>query len=90
MVSCSTCNNQKGNQFPIKKERTRVTATDMDRIIDLDDEGVLADEIPYIINPRYKNPKPHIKYSYAPDSITPMAYIEGKDDTGKKQLPFLI
>ncbi|MCH8329078.1 MAG: hypothetical protein IIB81_01650 [Nanoarchaeota archaeon] len=81
MVSCSTCNTQKGNRFPIEDKETRVTAKDMDSTIDLNDEGILGDEIPCIINPRHKNPKPHLEYRYAPDRIIPMAYIAGKDDT---------
>lgn len=89
IASCSTCNYQKGNRFPIEDDRTRVTAQDMDSIIDLNDEGVLGDEIPCIINPRYKNPKQHLEYRYAPDTIKPMAYIAEKDDTGKKTIGVL-
>lgn len=89
MVSCPTCNTQKGNKFPIENERTRVTAKDMDGIIDLNDEGVLGDEIPCIINPRYKDPEPHLEYRYSPNPITPMAYIAEKDDTGKKTIKVL-
>ena len=54
IVSCSTCNNQKGNRFPIEDEGTRVTARNIVEITDLNDDGVLEDEIPYIINPRYQ------------------------------------
>lgn len=41
IVSCSTCNIQKGNKFPIEDEGTRITAKNMNSIIDLNDEGVL-------------------------------------------------
>jgi len=86
IVSCSTCNYQKGNKFPIEDNGARVTARDIDEIIDLNDEGVLENEIPHIINPRYKNPKSHLEYRFAPDIITPMAYIAGKDDAGEKTI----
>lgn len=89
MASCSTCNNQKGNLFPIEDEGTRVTAANMDSIVDLNNVGDLGEEIPCIINPRHKNPKPHLEYRYAPDTITPMVYIAGKDNTGERTIKVL-
>lgn len=89
VVSCSTCNNQKGNRFPIEDKKTRVTAKDMASINDLNDDGVLENEIPYIINPRYKNPEPHLVYSYTPNPLTPMVHIVNSDDTGKKTIKVL-
>ncbi len=89
VVSCSTCNNQKRNQFPIEDEGTRVTARDIDKIIDLNDEGVLENEIPYIINPRYKGPEPHLVYSYTPNPLTPMIHVTSLNDTGKKTIHIL-
>ncbi len=89
MVSCSTCNNQKGNRFPIKDEDTRVLATDMNSITALTDKGVLGDEIPYIINPRYQNTESYLAYNYRPD--TQMVFIVPKDDDGigKKTIDIL-
>lgn len=82
VVSCSTCNNQKGNRFPIVDEKTRVTAKNMESIVELDDHGYLGNEIPRIINPRYKNPKKHLVYRYTPNHVTPMVHIAPTDDAG--------
>ncbi|MGR3178237.1 MAG: hypothetical protein ACUZ8E_09295 [Candidatus Anammoxibacter sp.] len=89
LVSCSICNNQKGNQFPIEDEKNRVTASNINEFVDLNDEGVLEKELPHIINPRYKNPEPHIVYSYTPDQVTPMVHIAPKDETGCKTIKIL-
>ena len=80
LVSCLTCNNLKGNRFPIEDEDTRVKATDMDGKVALTDGGVLENEIPFLINPRYQDPKPYLAYNYRPD--TKMVFIEHKDADG--------
>lgn len=80
IVSCFTCNNLKGNRFPIKDEGTRVKATNMNGIVALTGRGALGDEIPYIINPRYQDTEPHLAYNYRPD--IKMVYIEPKNDEG--------
>ncbi len=80
IVSCFTCNNLKGNRFPIKDEGTRVKATNMSEIVALTDRGVLGNEIPYLINPRYQDTEPYLAYNYRPD--IEMVYIEPKDYEG--------
>lgn len=83
LVTCSTCNNQKGNKFPIEDNNTRIIARDFGEIVELDDEGVLGNEKPCIINPRYRDPEPHFAYSYTPDTIMPMVFMTYLDDFGR-------
>jgi uncharacterized protein (TIGR02646 family) len=91
MVACAICNNQKGNRFPISNEGDRVTAIEIGAATLLTDEGILGEEQPVLINPRYKDPEPHLVYSYTPNQITPLVHIketEG-DDTGKVTIDIL-
>ena len=37
IVSCSLCNNQKGNRFPLEDKRTRVIASTINEIVNLKD-----------------------------------------------------
>lgn len=78
IVSCFTCNNLKGNRFPIEDEDTRVKATDINDVVELNDDGVLADEIPFLVNPRYQDPEPYFAYTYRPD--IKLVFIHPKDD----------
>lgn len=80
VVSCGTCNKLKGNRFPLEDEDTRVTASSIDEIIALTDDGVLGDEMPLLINPRYQYPEIYLAYHYRPD--TRMVFAEPKDDDG--------
>lgn len=80
VVSCSTCNKLKGNRFPLIDEDTRVTASSIDEIIALTDKGVLGDERPYLINPRFQYPEIYLAYNYRPD--TKIVFAEPKDDDG--------
>jgi 5-methylcytosine-specific restriction endonuclease McrA len=80
IVACSTCNKLKGNRFPIRDEATRVKASNLETIIEINNEGKLGNEIPYTINPRYIDPEPHIAYNFRPD--TKIVLAEPKDETG--------
>jgi len=88
LVSCSTCNGLKGNRFPIKDENNRVKAANMNTIIELTNEGILGNEIPYTINPRYIDPAPHLAYNFRPD--TRIVFTEPKDDDGVGEKTIMI
>lgn len=80
--SCFTCNTQKGDKFPIADNGTRVVARDIDEISELNDKGVLGNEIPLLINPRYKDPEQHFAYSLTPKKIMPLVLITSSDNYG--------
>lgn len=80
IVSCFTCNNIKGNRFPLQDEETRVTATDLDGVVKLTEVGSLGNEMPLLINPRYQDPEPYLAYDYRPDIR--IVHVVPKDDNG--------
>ncbi len=92
IVSCATCNSQKGNKFPIENDKARVTVNNIEDSVTLTNDGALGNEIPYLINPRYnKNPEQHLVYRYTPSQLTPMVHIAqaNEDVKGKKTIEVL-
>lgn len=76
IVSCATCNSQKGNKFPIEDGRVRVTANNIEDVVALTNDGALGNEAPYLINPRFDiRPEQHLVYRYTPSQLTPMVHI---------------
>lgn len=89
LVSCSTCNKLKGNRFPLKNEEARITAVSIESTIPLTNGGNLGDEVPYIINPRYKDPQPYIAYNYRPDIKVVLSVTKDNEGFGEKTIKIL-
>ena len=82
MVSCGTCNNQKGNRFPIDDERTRVS-NGTERLAP---DGRLGQEENSIINPRFQCPERSLSYSFTSEAGIPLAHVKDQDKKGENSI----
>jgi uncharacterized protein (TIGR02646 family) len=74
LVLCETCNRQKGDEFPLVMEDSRVHDEEI-----LAEDGSLGNELPLLINPRFEAPESFFEYDDSKFYLTQEIYIKGKD-----------